>query len=573
MLPAGLLPHLDDLTVEDLVARDEEIVLVVSARAQTADCPDCTAHSDRVHSRYSRTLRDLPIGSKSVTLSVRVRRFRCPNRHCRRKTFAERFSELGQVRARRTSGQAAALEEVGVALGGAAGARLARQVRLLASGSTILRLIHSAEEPSPPTPRILGVDDWARLRGRTYGTILVDLERHQPVALLEDRSAKTLAQWLTEHPGVEIITRDRAGAYADGAHQGAPMAVQIADRFHLLMNVGDALERVLTRKHSLLKATATAIELLVAESEKANAIADTPDLVADAPVPVPMLVPAPVSTAANASTQQEQLKEVRRARRLERYEAVVALHKQGMSMRAIGRELGIGKNTVNRYIRAEQFPERAERKSRVTIISPYEGYLRERWTAGCHNARTLWEEIKGQGFPGSAPLVRQFLAHWRPGPGRRGKTPRRAATEPDVSTPPVRQPIRVLSPRQARWLLLKNVADLRPEEWLYREKLLEADADLVSAKGLAEEFGRIVRERDCPALGSWLEKSENSGVGEFRQFVLVLRRDLAAVEAGLTYEWSNGQTEGQINRLKALKRQMFGRASLPLLRRRFLPAA
>ena len=153
MLPAGLLPHLDDLTVEDLVSRDQEIVLVVSARTQTADCPDCTAHSDRVHSRYSRTLRDLPIGSKSVTLagasdpalSVRVRRFRCPNRHCRRKTFAESFSELGQVRARRTNGQAAALEEVGVALGGAAGARLARKVRLLASGSTM------AEAKLPPT--------------------------------------------------------------------------------------------------------------------------------------------------------------------------------------------------------------------------------------------------------------------------------------------------------------------------------------------------------------------------------------------------------------------------------------
>jgi transposase len=570
VFPVGLLPHLDDLDVEDVIPGDQEVTLVVAARELTAACPRCSHESDRIHSGYRRTLHDLPIGSNHLSLHVRVRRFRCTNRDCPQRIFAERFPGLGKLRARRTHGQQAALKEVGLALGGSAGARLAKRMKLPASRSTILRLVSRAAEPSTPTPtpRVLGVDDWARLRGQQYGTILVDLERHCPIELLPDRTAETLAKWLRVHPGVEIITRDRAGAYAEGARQGAPNAVQVADRFHLLMNVGEALERVLARKHACLKEAAAAVDQLAATAgahlDQAAPQTVSTDPVASATAP---------ATAPEPSTRQSQLKQARRARRLERYEQVVTLHQQGLSQREIGRQLGISKNTVKRFVRAGQFPERAERPRKSPLLGPYEAYLRSRWTAGCHNAHTLWEEIRGQGFVGSAPLVRQFVARWRSSPGRRGKTPRRAATEPHSPTPPIRQPTRVLSPRQARWLLLGDDDELRPEERLYREQLLQADQELPLALGLAEEFGRLVRTRARSDLGPWLEQAESSTIGEFRQFALVLRRDLAAVEAALTYEWSNGQTEGQINRLKFVKRQMYGRASLSLLRRRFLQAA
>lgn len=560
MLPAGLLPHLDDLSVERVVIHDQNVTLVVAAREPSATCPRCAHRSERIHSRYQRTLLDLPIGPNTVALHVRVRRFRCAKQGCSQRIFAERFTELGQVRARRTHGQQAALEKIGLALGGAAGARLARRIGFPASRSTIIRFVRGASEPCTPTPRVLGVDDWARRRGQTYGTVLVDLERRRPVDLLPERTAEALTNWLAEHPGVEIIARDRAGAYADGARRGAPNAIQVADRFHLAMNVGEALERVLARKHSDLKAAAARVDQLMAaaESEQMTATVNPP---------------SPLPAAPEQLTRQKQLKQARRARRLERYEAAIALYEQGWSQRAISRELGIGKNTAKRHIRAGEFPEQAVRKAKPSILAPYEPYLRARWTDGCHNAHSLWEEIRGQGFVGSAPLVRQFVARWRPSPGRSGKAPRRNATAQTPPIPPVRRPIHMLSPRQARWLLLHDVDDLRTEDRLYREQLLEGDEELRSARSLTEEFGRIVRVRDRLALEPWLGQAEHSGVGEFRQFALVLRRDLGAVEAALTYDWSNGQTEGQINRLKMLKRQMYGRASLGLLRRRFLCAA
>jgi transposase len=563
VFPAGLLPHLDELDVEDVIPGEQGITLGVTARELCAACPRCTYLSDRVHSGYRRTLHDLPVGPNNLALHVRVRRFRCTNRNCPQRIFAERFPGLGKVRARRTHGQQAALEEFGLALGGSAGSRLAKRMKLPASRSTILRLVSRGSEPTAltPTPRVLGVDDWARLRGQQYGTILVDLERHRPIDLLPDRTAETLARWLKEHPGVEIITRDRAGAYAEGAREGAPNAVQVADRFHLLMNVGDALERVLARKHACLKEAAAAVDRLAATEG-----ADPGQVIPTDTAPAP----ASSTLTPELSTRQGQVKQARRARRLERYEEAVGLYQQGLSLREIGRQLGISRKTVKRFVRAGQFPERAERPRHSPLLGPYEAYLRERWTAGCHNARTLWEEIRSQGFAGSAPLVRQFVARWRATPGRRGKTPRRAITELTTPTPPVGQPTRVLSPRQAKWLLLGEVDELRPDKRLYREQLLQADEELRGALYLTEEFGRIVRTRARADLGPWLERAEGGTLGEFKQFALVLKRDLPAVEAALIYEWSNGQTEGFVNKLKLLKRQMFGRASLRLLQRRFL---
>jgi transposase len=421
-----------------------------------------------------------------------------------------------------------------------------------------LRLVHAAKDPAAPTPRVLGVDDWARRRGQTYGTILVDLERHRPIDLLEDRTAESFEAWLRQHPGVEVIARDRGGAYADGARKGAPKAVQVADRFHLLVNIGDALERLLARKHACLKEAAAAVSRLAAGAHAS---------VEPEPTPV-----APMPTVTRRQTRVEQDKQARRARRLARYESIVELHQQGKSLRAIAEELRISRATVRRFIRADGFPERAAYPLRPTSLTPYEPYLRERWAAGCQNARALWEEIQALGFRGALVTVRRCVGGWRVSPGRRGPTPRQGRPVDGKATPPPPKPTRVLSPRQARWLLLRPVDDLRPEERTYRHELLQED-EIQRGQNLTEAFGRLVRERDRAALMPWLSRAEESGLSEYREFAIVLRRDLAAVEAALTHEWSNGQAEGQINRLKMLKRQMFGRASLSLLRRRFLRAA
>ena len=551
---ATVLPHLAGLQLRQLIVLPDELLFVLAPTRKTARCPLCRRRSARVHSHYERWLVDLPLGTKPIRLRVQVRRFRCGNAACPRRIFAERFPSLTAVHARRTTVQRDALVDFGLALGGSAGARLANRRGVVGSRATVLRCLHALPPLEFPTPRVLGIDDWARRKGQTYGSLLVDLEQRRPVDLLEEGTAEGVAAWLAAHPGVEVIARDRGGAYAEGARLGAPDAVQVADRFHLLMNVGETLERVLGRKWPLLREAARAVDATLMPATSAVAASPPPSETAPA--------------AARLPTQAERERDERRAARRARYDAVVDLHQQGFPANHIAREVGIGRKTVQRWLHAGRFPERAPTPRRPSLLDPYEPYLRQRWAAGCHNSLQLWREIHAQGFPGAASLVRRYVAHWRPEPGRRGRPARRTSSEPDTPPPPT--PTRVRSPRQARWLLLRPVGDLEPDEQAHRQYPLGADTDLQCAHGLAEAFGQLVRERQRDGLDGWLTDAEGSGVPEFREFARVMQRDHAAVAAALTYEWSSGQTEGQITRLKCVKRQMYGRAGFGLLKQRVL---
>jgi transposase len=499
-------------------------VLWLAATRGGARCPLCGRRSRRLHSRYFRTLADSPVAGRAVQLRVQVRRFRCANPACRRRIFAERLPQLAADYARRTHDQRAALTELGFALGGSAGARLGGRLRFVGSRATILRLVHAAPTPTFPTPRALGVDDWALKRGQTYGTILVDLERRRPVDLLEDRSASGFAAWLAAHPGVEIIARDRGGAYADGARRGAPAAIQVADRFHLLMNIGDALERVLARKHSALSGAAREIDRALAAADTPSldpahpgmpparevdgtlAAADTaPGPAADTGLPLPPL---------GWSKRESRDRQARRARRLARYETVVELRARGATLSEIAGQVGVSRATVRRFLRAGTFPERASPRRRPSQIVAYEPYLRRRWGEGCQNASQLWREIRAQGFPGAASLVGRYLANWRATPGRPGP-PRKREPAPGRPSAPPPAPTRVLSSRRARWLLSRPDERLSEADRGYRTELLRRDAEIEAGYRLAEDFGRMVRERDRTALAPWLGRAlESTRIGE-----------------------------------------------------------
>jgi len=366
--------------------------------------------------------------------------------------------------------------------------------------------------------------------------------------VLPDRTADTLANWLEAHPGVEVISRDRGGAYAEGGRRGAPDAPQVADRFHVLVNLREALERLVTRKHGPFREAAAT---LTEEARGDTPEQDEPDTYE--PIPEP-------------GTRDERQAQECRARRVARYEEVRRLRAEGLSLRAIADQVGLNRQIVQRFANAETFPERQTRPY-PSVADPYEAYLRRRWNEGCHNATQLWREVRAMGFTGSRSGLTERLSRWRTTPARCHRLPRGRSAPP---APPV---IRPRSPRQASWLLVRSPDDLDREDQDYLDELIRCCPEIATAQPLVQEFGRLVRERDHPALDRWQDAVDDSDLSELRSFAAGLRRDRQAIEQMLLTHWSNGQCEGQIYRAKLLKRQMYGRAKFDLLRQRILHAA
>lgn len=554
-----LLPDPTLIRLEYLVPTADTITLVATTIQPEVRCPDCGRRATRVHSGHRRTPADLPWHGLKIRLELRMRRFFCDQRDCPRLTFVERLPTVLPPYARRTARLAQALVMIGYALGGEAGARVAAGLGMDASPDTLLRQLKQLPGAPRATPRVLGVDDWAFRKGHHYGTLLVDLEQHAPVDLLPDRRAETLATWLKEHPGVEIISRDRGGAYAEGARQGAPAATQVADRWHLLKNLAEALEAVLLREH---RAVRQAAQEAAAPGESGSA----PPL-AGPTAPATSAEPptAPVLGRETWTSRAAREKAARRDRRQQRYTEVVERHERGESHRQIAAATGLSRETIRRYLAAGSFPEIARRVT-AAPITPYLPYLKQRWEAGCHNARVLWEAIAAQGFSGAASAVYRATALWRealPPSQRRSPRQPRVAAAPGTPTP---------APRAVVWWLIGRKQPPTAEQAALMDRLLAHCPELRSARELVQGFFRLVRQRDGDGLESWIKTVERSGIPELVQFAGGLRRDWEAVMAGLTLPWSNGPVEGAVNRLKLLKRQMYGRAGLPLLRARVLAA-
>ncbi len=390
---AAAFPHIAAFHLDALEVNEQQITLVLSSRRSTAQCPDCRSRSHWAHSRYTRTVSDIPVAFHAVRLRITARRFYCRNAACRRQTFRERLPTAAPVYQRRTPLLRRLLERVGFALGGQAGQRLLQQLGMGHRGvsrNSVLRVVRQAMLPTLPTPQVLGVDDWSYRRGQTYGTILSDLERHQVVDLLPDRSAQTLAEWLVNHPGVAVVSRDRAGAYADGVRRGAPHAVQVADRFHLVKNATDVLEQVLIRHHRFLRLAARD-QIPTANEHDTGSTQSTGMRYGSYGSPS---LPTP-------QTRMQREQQARWERRRTRYEQVQALQTQGYSYRAIAKRVGLSRETVTQLARADAPPGRRRQMRRPSIMDPFEPYLRERWAQGEHNSAELYTEIREQGFTGS----------------------------------------------------------------------------------------------------------------------------------------------------------------------------
>jgi transposase len=528
-----LLPHLAGVIVERAELGAALLCIWARALAETAACPGCGTMSGRVHSRYGRRLADVAIGGRRVVIRLTVRRFFCRAPDCPRTTFAEQVEGLTSRYARRSPPLAAMLAAVALALAGRAGARLARLLGAVAGRSSLLRLIRALPDPGAGQVTVLGVDDFAFLRGRVYGTVLVDMDTRRPVDVLPDREAATLADWLRAHPGTEIICRDRAGAYADGARQGAPQAIQVADRWHLWHNLAEHAEKAVARQRGCL---------------------DEP---APAPEPAPGPEPAPdpgQAAAAAAAARAEASALVRRTR--ERHEAVQALIAQDKGSKQIMRELGLSRDTVRRFARAASAEEllATARGGRPSILDEHKPYLHERWNAGCTNMLRLHAEITARGYRGSYDTVRAWLQPFR----ALGTAPPAAPPAPKV--------------RDITGWMLRHPGSLDAGEQLRYREVLARCPHLEAAAGHVSAFAEMMTGRHGGRLDAWIAAVDASDLPDLHSFTTGIKHDYDAVRNGLTLPHSSGAVEGNVNRIKMLKRQMYGRASFDLLRKRILHA-
>jgi transposase len=471
-----LLPHLSGTVAEGAGEHAGRLVLRVRPAAAQAACPGCGTPSGRVHGGYPRRLRDVPAGGRDVVIVLAARRFRCADPGCPKVTFTEQVPGLACRYSRRTPPLAAMLAAVAVELCGRAGARLAAALGAAPPGrATMTRLAAAAPVPEPGrAPRVLGVDDFALRRGHVYGTVLIDVEAGRVVDLLPDRKSATFRDWLQAHPGAEVICRDRAGAYADGARAGAPAAVQVADRWHLWSNLGD----------KALEAAAAHTRTCLARGPQEPG----------PPGPGPQ-EPGPAPAAPGGG---------REAKARRRHAEIRRLLDAGHTPSAAARILGLSRTTVRKYAAAPA--------------------------------------------PSGPPPV--------PDPGRL-----------PVPAPAPPRPRAI-----ARWLMTRP-ANLTAAETAALAAVTAACPHLARLRDHIADFADIMTSRDGTArLDAWLAAADNSRLPQLQSYAAGIRRDHAAVQAGLTLPYSSGKVEGTVNKIKMLKRQTYGRAGFPLLRKRVLLA-
>jgi transposase len=508
LVPAGMI-------VERTEDDGERVVIWVRSKAERGVCPGCRRSSQRVHSRYWRKPADLPLSGHRVELRVAVRRFRCDARLCGRRIFAERFEEGTLApRARRTERLDQIVHQLGLALGGRPAAAFASRLMAPVSNDTLLRVVRRRARPKEDRLRVIGIDDFAWRRNHRYGTIVCDLERRRPVVLLTDREQATAESWLSAHPDISIVARDRGGGYGEAVSKALPQAIQVADRWHLMHNASQAFLEAVRKSMRQIRQVIGATKI-------------NPDLL----------------------TCAERIQYEGYLRREQTNAAIMALWKDGVPIKQIVRRTGYHRETIRRIIRGQRSDVFRPRQSSIEAHLPW---LDAQWEAGVRNAAALWRQLRMLGFRGSARVVGEWA------------TRRRRADKADAKSL-----ARTPSARTIARLMTTSRDDLSKSDSVTIAAIEEGTPSLVEAREIVDAFHDMLRTKAAADLPTWIERASKSLIGSFANGV---RKDFAAVRSAITSMWSSGQTEGQITKLKLVKRQMYGRAKLDLLQARLVGA-
>ncbi len=515
-----------DCVVESYELFEQAIVLRARSRKVEACCPLCKELSNKVQGYYKRCPNDLPLANYRIQFCLKVKRFYCLNSSCDRTTFAESFEPWLARYAHRSNRLKVRQGGIAIAMSAKAGEALLSKMQITISHDTLLNFVRRQVIPSSAAPRVLGVDDFALRKGKSYGTLLLDMEKHKVIDLLLGREAKTVSDWLKQYPSIEIISRDRAQEYKKACDEAAPQAIQVADRWHLLKNLSDHLTQWFESHRNYL----------VTESSSQNA---------------------------KSSYEQVLINTANRAKNnLRLYKKAKKLKEQGWHHRAIAKKLGMTKSTVFRWLKdglpGNKWP---------SLLDPYLSYLKERWDAGCRKPQELYLEIRTQGFQGQKKLVECHLASLNAG---------LADTQERLTS---KNRLRTYSPNEACRLFTRSKESLSKSSCSQRDSLFSSLKTAQPCYDLVQRFISLFQMKDqeneiiIQAFHSFIEAAKHSDITELARFAKSLEHDKAAVEAALTLPWSNGMTEGKITKLKFIKRQMYGRASFNLLKQKVLLAA
>jgi transposase len=514
-------------------------------------CPLCGHIASHIRSTYTRHVADVPCAGRQVQLVLRVRKFRCDTTDCPRRVFAERLAPFIEPWARMTTRLSQTIEAIGLATCGELGARFAPRLGIVTSPTTILRRTMTLPPQRSEQVSLLGIDDWSFRRGRQFGTLLVNLATHEIIDLLPDRETETAQSWMKAHPEIDLVSRDRGEDYATAARKGAPQARQVADRFHLAQNLTDIVKEILARCRSEIRqapkppASDASAQAEGGDAEQASALSDW------------HVESDPLAGSVHLA---------RHAERLDRYEQLVQLREEGLTHKEIARRLGMGERTVRSWLtRGIPYGSPELRHKRRRGFDPYAAYVRERFSQGGRNGLQLWQELQTQGYKGGSRTGYRFLAQLRKGSAAtRGKAQRSQAVP--------ESPVEPWTAQKAVWLFVRDPIHLDKKEQEALAAIRQASPTADAVYGLAQDFMRMLRRREGERLDVWLGQVRASHIPELQRFVRSIQRDKDAVLAGLTLQESNGVVEGKINKLKLIKRMMFGRAGFPLLRQRVLHA-
>lgn len=521
-----LIPHLAGVVVEAVDVRGATVQVVVSSRVVPVACIVCGMASSRVHSGYQRRLGDTAIGGRPVLIVLRVRRLFCDNDDCPRRTFVEQVPGLITRHGRRSLVLDRLLQAVALALGGRPGAHLADRLACAVSRMTLLRLIRALPLPELGDVPVVGVDDFAVRRGRRYATVLIDAVTHRPVDVLPDRRADTLAAWLREHPQVHTVCRDGSATYAQAIREGAPAAVQVSDRWHLWHGLAGAVEKTVIAHASCWSSTPDHNDT----SGTGSSGTGSPGT-------------GSPGTGSSGSAAESALA----VRTRQRHAAVHALLDQGAGLVECARKLGWSLNTVKRYARADDVHQllRPPRYGRC-LVDAHRDLVRQRLAEKVPVTQIL-AEIRQHGYRGSANLLVRYINQGRADPPRVLPSPRRLV----------------------RWIMSKP-AGLPGEIRRHLHDLLSRCPQMTTMATRVRQFAAILTGRRGTDLDAWIATTRADALPGFDAYLNGLDKDHDATIAGLTLPYSNGPTEGTVTKIKMLKRQMYGRANLDLLRRRLL---